>query len=59
MNKPQSASKRARVPIRLNRQALAYWDPSFHGRKVDPGRFVIRVGASAENTPLSQQITVK
>jgi beta-glucosidase len=47
------------VTVRLNRRSLAYWDVDSHGWKVDPGRFVVRVGDSAENTPLNQEITVK
>jgi beta-glucosidase len=47
------------VTVRLNRRSLAYWDVDSHGWKVDPGEFVVRVGDSAENTPLGQEITAK
>ena len=47
------------VSLPLNRRSLAYWDVGSHAWKVDPGKFVVRVGDSAESTPLSQEITVK
>lgn len=47
------------VTFRLDRRSLAYWDVNSHAWKVDPGKFVVRVGDSAENTPLSQEIMVK
>ncbi len=48
-----------RVGIRLDRRSLSYWDVGSHGWKVDPGKFVVRVGDSAENTPLNQEIKVQ
>jgi beta-glucosidase len=48
-----------RVTVRLNRRSFAYWDVGSHNWKIDPGKFVVRVGDSAENTPLSQEITVR
>ena len=39
------------VTVQLNRRSLAYWDVDSHGWKVDPGKFVVHVGDSAENTP--------
>jgi beta-glucosidase len=47
------------VTIRLDRRSLSYWDVVFHGWKVDPGKFVVRVGDSAENTPLNQQFVIE
>ena len=47
------------LTVRLNRRSLAYWDVNSHGWKVDPGKFVVRVGDSSENTPLNKEITVK
>jgi beta-glucosidase len=47
------------LSVRLDRRSLAYWDVDSHGWKVDPGKFVVRVGGSAENAPLNQEITVK
>ena len=48
-----------RVSIRLDQRSLSYWDVVSHGWKVDPGKFVVRVGDSAENTPLNQEFTVE
>ena len=48
-----------RVTIRLDRRSLSFWDGESHGWKVDPGKFVVRVGDSAENTPLNQEFTVE
>jgi beta-glucosidase len=53
------AGETRRVTVRLNRRSFAYWDVETHGWKVDPGKFVIRVGDSAVNTPLNQEITVR
>jgi beta-glucosidase len=50
------ASKR--VTVKLNQRAFSYWDTDTHGWKVDPGKFVIYVGDSSENTPLTQAITI-
>jgi beta-glucosidase len=47
------------LTLLLNRRSLAYWDVNSHAWKVDPGKFVVRVGDSAENTPLTQEFTVK
>ena len=51
--------EKRQVTIRLDRRALSYWDVISHGWKVDPGKFVVRVGDSAENTPLNREITVE
>ncbi len=47
------------VTLDLDARAFSYWDESSHGWKIDPGKFVIRVGDSSENTPLSADLTVK
>ena len=47
------------VSIALNRRSLAYWSEEKNGWQVDPGKFVIFVGDSSENTPLSQDLTVE
>jgi beta-glucosidase len=47
------------VTLKLDRRSLAYWDVNSHGGKVNPGASVIRVGDSALNTPLGQEIAVK
>ncbi|MGO8733022.1 MAG: fibronectin type III-like domain-contianing protein [Terriglobia bacterium] len=55
----QSPGESRHVNLPLNRRSLAYWDIDTHSWKVNPGKFVVRVGDSAENTSLSQEITVK
>ena len=47
------------LTLLLNRRSLAYWDVGLPRWKVDPGKFVVRVGDSAENTPLAQEFTVE
>ncbi|MGD0154924.1 MAG: glycoside hydrolase family 3 C-terminal domain-containing protein [Terracidiphilus sp.] len=44
------------VTLRLDARAFSYWDESTHKWAIDPGKFVIRVGDSSENTPLSAEI---
>jgi len=47
------------VTLDLDARAFSYWDESSHGWKIDPGKFVIRVGDSSENAPLSADLTVQ
>lgn len=51
--------KMQHVTMSLDRRSLAYWDDASNGWKVDPGKFVVYVGGSAENTPLSQDFEVR
>jgi beta-glucosidase len=44
------------VTVSLDARAFSYWDEPAHKWIVDPGKFVIRVGDSSENTPLSAEI---
>ena len=46
------------VTLDLDARAFSYWDESSHGWKIDPGKFVIRVGDSSENAPLSADLTL-
>jgi beta-glucosidase len=48
-----------RVTIDLDARAFSYWDETAHKWTIDPGKFVIRVGDSSENTPLSAELTLK
>jgi beta-glucosidase len=48
-----------RVTLNLDARAFSYWDETAHKWAIDPGKFVIRVGDSSENTPLSAEVTVK
>ena len=46
------------VTLSLDARAFSYWDESAHKWAIDPGKFVIHVGDSSENTPLSAEITL-
>lgn len=46
------------VTLSLDARAFSYWSESAHDWAIDPGRFVIRVGDSSENTPLSADLDV-
>ena len=48
-----------RVTIGLDARAFSYWDETAHKWTIDPGKFVIHVGDSSENTPLSAELTLK
>ncbi len=47
------------VVLKLDARAFSYWDETAHKWTIDPGKFVIHVGDSSENTPLSGEITLK
>jgi len=44
------------VTLALDARAFSYWDESAHKWTIDPGKFVLRVGDSSENTPLTADI---
>jgi beta-glucosidase len=46
------------VTIELDARAFSYWDAAAHKWTIDPGKFVIRVGDSSENTPLHADLTL-
>ena len=47
------------VTLNLDARAFSYWDSGAHQWTIDPGKFVIRVGDSSENTPLSAALMLK
>lgn len=51
--------KSEHVTLALNHRSLAYWDTASNNWRVDPGKFVVYVGDSSENTPLTQDFQVK
>jgi beta-glucosidase len=51
--------KSQHVTLTLDHRSLAYWDDASNGWKVDPGKFVVYIGDSSENTPLTQDFEVK
>ena len=44
------------VTLTLDARAFSYWDAPAHKWIVDPGKFILRVGDSSENTPLTADI---
>ncbi len=46
------------VTLTLDARAFSYWDEAAHKWTIDPGKFVIRVGDSSENTPLHADLTL-
>ncbi len=46
------------VTLKLDARAFSYWDPIAHEWTIDPGKFVIRIGDSSENTPRSADLTL-
>jgi beta-glucosidase len=47
-----------RVTVSLDARSFSYWDEAKHGWTIDPGKFVIHVGDSSENTPLHADLTI-
>ncbi len=46
------------VTLNLDARAFSYWDETAHKWTTDPGKFVILVGDSSENTPLHADVTL-
>ena len=46
------------VTLILDARAFSYWDEAAHKWTIDPGKFVILVGDSSENTPLHADLTI-
>jgi beta-glucosidase len=46
------------VTLDLDARAFSYWDVTAHKWTIDPGKFVIHVGDSSENTPLSADLNL-
>ena len=53
------AGQTQRVTLTLDERAFSYWSESAHNWTIDAGRFVIRVGDSSENTPLSADVNLR
>jgi beta-glucosidase len=47
------------ITLNLDARAFSYWDEAAHKWAIDPGKFVVRVGDSSENTPLSTEVTLQ
>jgi beta-glucosidase len=46
------------VTVSLDARAFSYWDEAAHKWTIDPGKFVLRIGDSSENTPLQADLTL-
>jgi len=46
------------LTLSLDARAFSYWDEAKHNWTIDPGKFVIHVGDSSENTPLEADLTL-
>ncbi len=46
------------VTLSLDARAFSYWDEAKHNWTIDPGKFVILVGDSSENTTLHADLTI-
>jgi beta-glucosidase len=53
-----AAGETKHVTLALDRRSFAYWSDAKHTWQVDPGRFVVYVGDSSEQTPLTQDLRV-
>ncbi|HEV2326335.1 MAG TPA: glycoside hydrolase family 3 C-terminal domain-containing protein [Terracidiphilus sp.] len=47
------------VTLTLDPRSFSYWNEAQHKWTIDPGKFIIRVGDSSENTPLDASLTMK
>ena len=50
------AGQTEHVTLSLDARSFSYWDQAAQKWIIDPGKFVIRVGNSSENTPLAADI---
>jgi beta-glucosidase len=46
------------VTLTLDARSFSYWDEAKHNWTIDPGKFVLHVGDSSENTPLTADLTL-
>lgn len=53
-----SPGERQTVTLTLDRRALSYWDEANHRWRIDPGKFLVYVGDSSENTPLTEEFVI-
>ena len=54
-----NAGETKHVTLQLDARSFSYWDEAAHKWTIDPGKFVIRVGDSSENTPLDANLTLQ
>ncbi len=54
-----AAGETKHISLQLDARAFSYWSEAKKGWTIDSGKFVVRVGDSSENTPLSADITLE
>jgi len=54
-----AAGETKHISLTLDARAFSYWSESAHKWTIDPGKFVILVGDSSENTPLRGEVTLQ
>jgi beta-glucosidase len=47
------------VTLNLDARSFSYWEETAHEWTIDPGKFIVRVGDSSENTPLHSELTLR
>jgi beta-glucosidase len=47
------------ITLTLDARSFSYWDEAKHNWTIDPGKFVILVGDSSENTPLHADLNIQ
>jgi len=50
--------KTEHMAVKLDARAFSYWDSATHKWTIDPGKFLILVGDSSENTPLHAEVDI-
>jgi len=54
-----AAGETKHVTLKLDARAFSYWSEAKKGWTIDPGKFVVHVGNSVENTPLTADLTLE
>jgi beta-glucosidase len=54
-----STGQTQHVTLNLDARAFSYWSESAHKWTIDPGKFVIHVGDSSDNTPLMSDVVLR
>lgn len=54
-----AAGEKKHVTLELDARAFSFWDEGAHQWRIDPGKFVVRVGDSSDDTPLNGEIMLK
>jgi beta-glucosidase len=54
-----AAGETRHVTLTLDARAFSYWSEAKKGWTIDPGKFVLHVGNSSENTPLTADLTLE